>query len=69
MQYWVNSIVDVQVKTLHTACVNVLCGCVIVGHYLDIENGGLVRALGRYNGSLGRLDYPKKVFAALNRWR
>ena len=30
----------------------------ILRHYLDIENGNLFRALGRYNGSLGKPDYP-----------
>ena len=69
MPSWVKTIGDGQVKNLHNARINVRYGCVILRHYLDMENGDLVRALGRYNGSLGRLDYPKKVFAALNRWR
>ena len=69
MPFWVKTIGDGQVKNLHNARINVRYGCVILRHYLDIENGDLVRALGRYNGSLGRLDYPKKVFAVLNRWR
>lgn len=69
MPFWVKTIGDGQVKNLHNARINVRYGCVILRHYLDMENGDLVRALGRYNGSLGRLDYPKKVFAALNRWR
>ena len=69
MPFWVKTIGDGQVKNLHNARINVRYGCVILRHYLDIENGDLVRALGRYNGSLGRLDYPKIVFAVLNRWR
>ncbi len=69
MPFWVKTIGDGQVKNLHNARINVRYGCVILRHYLDIENGDLVRALGRYNGSLGRLDYPRKVFAVLNRWR
>ena len=69
MPFWVKTIGDGQVKNLHNARINVRYGCVTLRHYLDMENGDLVRALGRYNGSLGRLDYPKKVFAALNRWR
>lgn len=69
MPFWVKTIGDGQVKNLHNARINVRYGCVILRHYLDMENGDLVRALGRYNGSLGRLDYPKKVFAVLNRWR
>ncbi len=39
----------------------------ILRHYLDIENGDYYRALGRYNGSLGRPEYPTAVMAALNR--
>lgn len=41
-------------------------GCVILRHYLNIENGDYFRALGRYNGSLGRAEYPDAVHAA---WR
>ena len=40
----------------------------ILRHYLDIENGDLYRALGRYNGSLGRPEYPTAVMAAMNRY-
>lgn len=39
-------------------------GCTILRHYLDIEKGDLYRALGRYNGSLGRPEYPNMVRAA-----
>jgi len=39
-------------------------GCVILRHYLDIEKGDYFRALGRYNGSLGRPEYPNAVHAA-----
>jgi soluble lytic murein transglycosylase-like protein len=45
-------------------------GCVILRHYLDIEKGDLFRALGRYNGSLGRPEYPNAVLAVWQgRWR
>jgi soluble lytic murein transglycosylase-like protein len=40
---------------------------VILRHYLDRENGDLYRTLGRYNGSVGRPEYPVAVLAALNR--
>ncbi|MGE5470165.1 MAG: lytic transglycosylase domain-containing protein [Bacteroidota bacterium] len=44
-------------------------GCTILRHYLDIEKGDLYRALGRYNGSLGRPEYPNMVRAAWqNNW-
>ena len=44
-------------------------GCTILRHYLDIEKGDLFRALGRYNGSVGRSEYPNMVRAAWqNQW-
>jgi soluble lytic murein transglycosylase-like protein len=46
---------------------NLRYGTVILRHYLDIENGDVYRALGRYNGSLGRAEYPTAVMAAVNR--
>jgi soluble lytic murein transglycosylase-like protein len=46
---------------------NLRYGTVILRHYLDIENGDLYRALGRYNGSLGKPEYPDAVIAAMNR--
>ena len=45
---------------------NLRYGCTILRHYLDIEKGNLFRALGRYNGSLGRAEYPNLVMGA---WR
>jgi soluble lytic murein transglycosylase-like protein len=44
-------------------------GCTILRHYLDIEKGDIFRALGRYNGSLGKPEYPNMVRAAWqNQW-
>jgi soluble lytic murein transglycosylase-like protein len=43
---------------------NLRYGCTILRHYLDIEKGDLFRALGRYNGSLGKAGYPNLVRAA-----
>ena len=40
---------------------NLRHGCTILGHYLDIEHGNLFRALGRYNGSLGKFKYPNII--------
>lgn len=45
---------------------NLRYGCVILKHYLETENGNLTRALARYNGSLGKTEYPNLVYAA---WR
>jgi len=46
---------------------NLRFGCVILRHYLDQEKGDLYRALGRYNGSLGRPEYPNLVVRAWER--
>ncbi len=45
---------------------NLRYGCTILKFYLDKEKGDLRRALGRYNGSLGRRDYPNKVVKRLS---
>lgn len=44
---------------------NLRFGCTILKYYMDMENGDFVRALGRYNGSLGRRKYPNKVLDRL----
>ncbi len=46
---------------------NLLMGCTILKYYYDMEKGNWTRALGRYNGSLGRNEYPNKVFERLRR--
>ena len=45
---------------------NLRLGCAILRSYLDQERGDLHRALARYNGSLGKDDYPNLIYAA---WR
>ena len=69
MPFWTKTIGDGQVRALHDARINIRYGCVILRHYLDQEQGDLVRALARYNGSLGQLNYPVKVLNALAQWR
>lgn len=44
---------------------NLRFGCTILKYYLDMEKGNLPRALGRYNGSLGRRKYSNKVLDKL----
>ncbi|MDH3351045.1 MAG: lytic transglycosylase domain-containing protein [Gammaproteobacteria bacterium] len=46
---------------------NLRYGCTILKFYLDKEQGDLRRALGRYNGSLGKRKYPNKVIDKLSR--
>jgi soluble lytic murein transglycosylase-like protein len=41
---------------------------VILRHYIDRERGDLFMALGRYNGSRGKPQYPNAVFGAGKAW-
>ena len=63
MPFWVRLIGDKDDNLFHMRT-NLRFGCTILRHYLDIENGDLYRALGRYNGSLGKPEYPNMVRAA-----
>ena len=63
MPFWVKLIGSTDNNLFHLRT-NLRYGCTILRHYLDIENGDLFRALGRYNGSLGRPEYPNIVRAA-----
>jgi soluble lytic murein transglycosylase-like protein len=65
MPFWVG-VVGRKGDNLFSLRTNLRYGCVILKHYLDVEKGDLVRALGRYNGSLGRPEYPNLVIGA---WR
>lgn len=64
MPFWTRLIGTEEHNLFHLRT-NLRYGCVILRHYLDIENGDLFRALGRYNGSLGRTEYPSAVAAAM----
>jgi soluble lytic murein transglycosylase-like protein len=63
MPFWVREIGTTEQDLFHLR-INLRYGCTILRHYLDIEKGDLFRALGRYNGSLGRPEYPNMVRAA-----
>lgn len=63
MPFWIN-LIGGKRDNLFNLRMNLRYGCTILKHYLDIENGDLFRALGRYNGSLGRPEYPDAVRAA-----
>ncbi len=47
---------------------NVRYGCAIIRHYID-RYKTLDRALGAYNGSLGRMKYPNKVYAKMKEFK
>ena len=66
MPFWTRLIGAPEHNLFHLRT-NLRYGCVILRHYLDIESGDLFRALGRYNGSLGRPEYPSGVLEVMNR--
>jgi soluble lytic murein transglycosylase-like protein len=66
MPFWIKLIGDPENNLFHLR-INLRYGCVILRHYLDLEKGDLYRALGRYNGSLGKPEYPNTVVRAWQR--
>ena len=69
MPFWLKQIGQPGHNLFHRRT-NIAYGCAILRHYLDVENGDYFRALGRYNGSLGRAEYPNMVRAAWQgRWK
>jgi soluble lytic murein transglycosylase-like protein len=68
MRFWLTEL-DMPGYALLEVRENVRMGCTILRHYYDLENGNWTRALARYNGSLGRREYPDLVFERLRtRW-
>jgi len=67
MPFWTRLIGSPEHNLFHLRT-NLRYGCVILRHYLDRERGDLFRTLGRYNGSLGRSEYPAAVSAAMRRY-
>lgn len=68
MPFWVDLIGKKDHNLFHLRT-NLRYGCTILRHYLDIEKGNMFRALGRYNGSLGKAEYPNAVFEAETQFR
>jgi soluble lytic murein transglycosylase-like protein len=66
MPFWVE-VLGAKEHNLFHLRTNLRYGCTILRHYLDTERGDLFRALGRYNGSLGRPEYPNLVLGAWKR--
>jgi len=68
MPFWAKLIGDGDASRLFHMQTNLRFGCVILRHYLDLERGDLYLALGRYNGSRGKPEYPNAVFASRRQW-
>lgn len=65
MPFWIKEIGSPK-DNLFDLSTNLRYGCAILRFYINKERGNLFRALGRYNGSLGKATYPTSV---LGSWR
>lgn len=63
MPFWVKAIGN-EKHNLFYLRTNLRYGTTILRHYLELENGNLFMALGRYNGSRGQQKYPNSVLKA-----
>lgn len=69
MPFWLK-VIGTPEHNLFQLRTNLRYGTLILRHYIDMEKGDLYRALGRYNGSLGRPEYPTLVVNAWQKnWR
>jgi soluble lytic murein transglycosylase-like protein len=68
MPFWVRLIGNGDDRRLFHLQTNLRFGCTILRHYLDRERGDLFMALGRYNGSRGKPEYPNAVLGARRVW-
>jgi soluble lytic murein transglycosylase-like protein len=68
MPFWTGVIGDSDRSALFQMQSNLRYGCAILRMYIDMEAGNLYLALGRYNGSRGKPEYPNAVLAAWKKW-
>jgi soluble lytic murein transglycosylase-like protein len=68
MPFWAKVIGDSDRSKLFHMQTNLRYGCAILRMYIEMEAGNLYLALGRYNGSRGRPEYPNSVLAAWKKW-
>jgi len=69
MPFWTGVIGDSDRSKLFHMQTNLRYGCSILRMYIDMERGDLYLALGRYNGSRGKPQYPNAVLAAWKKWQ
>jgi soluble lytic murein transglycosylase-like protein len=68
MPFWTRQIGDGDPSKLFHMQTNLRFGCVILRLYLDMERNDPFLALGRYNGSRGKPQYPDAVQGARRHW-
>ena len=67
MPFWKEEI-GTNNDNLTDVATNIRYGCAILKTYLKREQGNMMRALARYNGSVGKTWYPERVFNAWERY-
>jgi soluble lytic murein transglycosylase-like protein len=65
MPFWLKELGETDMNRLFEVEFNVLLGCRILKYYLDMEDGDLIQALARYNGSTGQRWYGDRVLDRL----
>lgn len=66
MPFWLDEIGRPDDNLFHINT-NLRLGCTILRYYMDMEKNNMVRALARYNGSVGKRWYPDRVLGRLSR--
>ncbi len=67
MPFWPERLGMRRYELVHDAP-NIRMGCAILRFYLQQEHNNYARALARYNGSVGRRNYPDLVLGRWARW-
>jgi soluble lytic murein transglycosylase-like protein len=67
MPFWPEQLGMRRYELVHVAP-NIRMGCAILRFYLTYEHNDVRRALARYNGSVGRRNYPDLVIGRWSRW-
>ena len=65
MPFWIDELGETDMNLLFDIEFNVLIGCRILRYYIDMEDGDLIQALARYNGSTGYRRYGDRVLDRL----
>lgn len=66
MPFWIEELgLEGDLNLLFDIETNILLGCRILKYYIDMEDGDLMQALARYNGSTGQRWYGDRVFDRL----
>jgi soluble lytic murein transglycosylase-like protein len=67
MPFWPEQLGMRRYELVHVAP-NIRMGCAILRFYLNYEHNDVRKALARYNGSVGRRNYPDLVIGRWSHW-